>query len=71
MLMKADRVDPHTFEAMLRSLADAEGVRRDAQAGFLEDRGPEDRGLGRSRQLTRVAKVFGDARRMGEACISW
>jgi len=60
LLMKADRVDPGAFEAMLRSLADEQGLSRKAPSGFLEDAGS-----GRSRRLSRVAKAF------NEACVSW
>ncbi|UVK38351.1 hypothetical protein LHFGNBLO_005509 [Mesorhizobium sp. AR10] len=66
MVMKADRVDPRSFEAMLRSLADEQGLSRKAPSGFLADSGS-----GRSRRLARVAKAFGDARAFNEACVSW
>jgi hypothetical protein len=67
MLMKADRVDPRAFEAMLRSLAAAQRPGREAlPSRFLEDPGP-----GRSRRLSRVAKAFGEATAFGEACVSW
>jgi hypothetical protein len=64
MLMKADRVDPRAFEVMLRSLADRQGASRNAPAGFLED-------PARGRRLSNVARAFGDARKSGEACVSW
>ncbi len=66
MLMKADGVDPRSFEAMLRSLADAQGRGRKAQPRFLEDPGQM-----RSRRLSRVAKAFGAARASGEGHVSW
>ncbi|RWO93496.1 hypothetical protein [Mesorhizobium sp.] len=66
MLMQADRVDPRSFETMLRSLADAQGRSRKAPPRFLEDSGQS-----RSRLLSRVAKGFGQARASGEACVSW
>ncbi|SIT58366.1 conserved hypothetical protein [Mesorhizobium prunaredense] len=66
MLMQADRVDPHAFETMLRSLADAQGRSRKAPPRFLEDPGQS-----RSRRMSRLAKAFGQARASGEACVSW
>ncbi|TIL76635.1 MAG: hypothetical protein E5Y70_02430 [Mesorhizobium sp.] len=66
MLMQADRVDPRSFETMLRSLADAQGRSRKAPPRFLEDSGQS-----RSRRLSRLAKAFGQARTSGEACVSW
>ncbi|RUV31202.1 MULTISPECIES: hypothetical protein [unclassified Mesorhizobium] len=66
MLMKADRVDPRSFETMLRTLADTQGRSREAPPRFLEDRGQS-----RSRRLSRVAKAFGQARASGEAYVSW
>jgi hypothetical protein len=61
MLMKADRVDPRAFEAMLRSLADEQGLSRKAPPShFLQDPGS-----GRSRRLSRAARTF------NEACVSW
>ncbi|RWQ61116.1 hypothetical protein [Mesorhizobium sp.] len=66
MLMKADRVDPRSFETMLRTLADAQGRSRKTPPRFLEDHGQS-----RSRLLSRVAKGFGQARASGEACVSW
>jgi hypothetical protein len=66
MLMKADRVDPSSFETMLRTLADAQLRGRKAPPRFLEDHGQS-----RSRLLSRVAKGFGQARASGEACVSW
>ena len=66
MLMKADRVDPHAFETMLHSLADAQLRGRKAPPRFLEDNGQS-----RSRLLSSVAKGFGQARASGEACVSW
>ncbi|RWO80717.1 MAG: hypothetical protein EOS18_12275 [Mesorhizobium sp.] len=66
MLMQADRVDPRSFETMLRSLADAQGSSRKAPPRFLEDSGQS-----RSRRLSRLAKAFGQARASGEACVSW
>ncbi|MER8390588.1 hypothetical protein NKH10_01520 [Mesorhizobium sp. M1340] len=72
MLMKADRVDPRSFEAMLRTLADEQADRRNAPRRPLQDFGfLEDSGSTRSRRLSRVAKAFGRARASGEACISW
>ncbi|MER9232338.1 hypothetical protein NKI56_09575 [Mesorhizobium sp. M0622] len=72
MLMKADRVDPRSFEAMLRALADEQAERRNAPQRLLEDFGfLEDSGSTRSRRLSRVARAFGRARASGEACISW
>jgi hypothetical protein len=59
MLMKADRVDPATFEAMLRSLAHAQGKRR-AASSFRSPKDP-----GRGWPLSKVAKT------LGEACPSW
>ncbi|RWO63698.1 MAG: hypothetical protein E5Y61_04715 [Mesorhizobium sp.] len=66
MLMQADRVDPRSFETMLRTLADAQGRSRKAPPRFLEDSGQS-----RSRRLSRLAKAFGQARASGEACVSW
>ncbi|SJM29479.1 hypothetical protein [Mesorhizobium delmotii] len=66
MLMQADRVDPRSFETMLRTLADAQGRSRKAPPRFLEDSGHS-----RSRRLSRVAKAFGQARATGEAYVSW
>lgn len=66
MLMQADRVDPHAFETMLRSLAAAQLRGGKAPPRFLEDPGQS-----RSRLLSRVAKGFGQARASGEACVSW
>ncbi|RUV75522.1 MAG: hypothetical protein EOR30_05425 [Mesorhizobium sp.] len=66
MLMKADRVDPRSFETMLRTLADTQGRSRKAPPRFLEDPGQS-----RSRRLCRVAKAFGQARASGEAYVSW
>lgn len=66
MLMKADRVDPRSFETMLRTLADTQGRSRKAPPRFLEDPGQS-----RSRRLSRVAKTFGQARASGEAYVSW
>ncbi|MGX9571625.1 hypothetical protein [Mesorhizobium sp. f-mel] len=66
MLMKADRVDPRSFETMLRTLADRQGRSRKAPPRFLEDPGQS-----RSRRLSRVAKAFGQARASGEAYVSW
>ncbi|MER8482796.1 hypothetical protein [Mesorhizobium sp. M1322] len=66
MLMKADRVDPRSFETMLRTVADAQGYDRRTPSRFLEDSGQS-----RSRRLSRVAKAFGEARASGEAHVSW
>ncbi|RWL20695.1 MAG: hypothetical protein EOR57_08925 [Mesorhizobium sp.] len=66
MLMKADRVDPRSFETMLRALADTQGRSHKAPPRFLEDPGQS-----RSRRLSRVAKAFGQARASGEAYVSW
>ncbi|TIS88767.1 hypothetical protein [Mesorhizobium sp.] len=67
MLMKADRVDPGAFEAMLRSLVAAQGERRKAQSShFLEDSGSA-----RRQRLSRAAKGFGNAKAFSEACVSW
>ncbi|PAQ03343.1 MAG: hypothetical protein EOQ98_25125 [Mesorhizobium sp.] len=66
MLMKADRVDPRSFETMLRTLADAQGHGRKAPHRFLEDSGQR-----RIQRLSRVAKAFGQARASGEAYVSW
>ncbi len=66
MLMQADRVDPRSFETMLRTLADAQGRSRKAPPRFLEDSGQS-----RSRRLSRLAKAFSQARASGEACVSW
>ncbi|WP_292647969.1 hypothetical protein [Mesorhizobium sp.] len=66
MLMKADRVDPRSFETMLRTLADAQGHGRKAPHRFLEDPGQR-----RIQRLSRVAKAFGQARASGEAYVSW
>jgi hypothetical protein len=72
MLMKADRVDPRSFETMLRTLADAQGYSRKAPHRFVEDRGfLEDSGQRRIQRLSRVAKAFGEARASGEAYVSW
>lgn len=66
MLMKADHVDPRSFETMLRTLADAQGRGRKAQPRFLKDPGQR-----RGQRLSRVAKAFGEARASGEAYVSW
>ena len=66
LVMKADRVDPQSFEAMLRSLADEQGLSRKVPSGFLADANS-----GRSRRLSRVARAFGEAKAFGEACVSW
>jgi hypothetical protein len=66
MLMQADRVDPRSFETMLRTLADTQGRSRTAPPRFLEDPGQN-----RGRRLSRVAKAFGQARASGEAYVSW
>jgi len=67
LVMKADNVDPRAFEAMLRSLADAQEAHRDVPL-------PRSLGLeesGRGQRLSRVASAFGKARAAGEACVSW
>jgi len=66
LVMKADRVDPRAFEATLRSLAAAQAPVRKAPPRFLEDSGPT-----RSRQLSRIANAFGEAKAFNEACVSW
>ena len=67
LVMKADGVDPRAFETMLRSLADAQGTRRDVPLlRSLEY--PSD---GRGQRLSKVASAFGRARAAGEACVSW
>jgi len=66
LVMKADRVDPQSFETMLRSLADEQGLSRKAPSGFLTEPGS-----GRSRRLSKVARAFGEAKAFGEACVSW
>ncbi|MER9653939.1 hypothetical protein NKJ26_10515 [Mesorhizobium sp. M0152] len=65
LVMKADGVDPHAFEKMLRSLAGARESHRDVP--LL--RSPED--SRRGQRLSRVASAFGRARAAGEACVSW
>ena len=64
LVMKADRVDPRAFEATLRSLAAALAAARKAPPRFLED-------SARSRQLSRIANAFGEAKAFNEACVSW
>ena len=64
LVMKADRVDPRAFEATLRSLAAAQAPGRKAPPRFLED-------SARSRQLSRIANAFGEAKAFNEACVSW
>ena len=66
LVMKADRVNPRAFEAMLRTVADEQGLSRKAPSGFLADPGS-----GRSRRLSKVARAFGEAKAFGEACVSW
>jgi hypothetical protein len=63
LVMKADRVDPRAFEATLRSLAAAQAPARKAP------RFPEE--MARSRQLSRIANAFGEAKAFNEACVSW
>ena len=65
LVMKADGVDPHAFEKMLRSLAD--GQRREVP--LL--RSPEESSDRRGQKLSRVASAFGRARAAGEVCVSW
>lgn len=64
LVMKADRVDPRAFEATLRSLAAAQAPARKAAPRFLEE-------TARSRQLSRIANAFGEAKAFNEACVSW
>ena len=61
LVMKADRVDPHSFEAMLRSLADEQGLSGAAPSSYFL----QDPGSARSRRLSRSAHSF------KEACVSW
>ncbi len=63
LVMKADGVDPRALEAMLRSLADAQ--HRDVPLV----RAPQE--SGRGERLSSVARAFGRARAVGEACVSW
>ena len=62
LVMKADRVNPRAFEAMLRTVADEQGLSRAAESSsyFLQDPGSA-----RSRRLSRSAHSF------KEACVSW
>jgi len=66
LVMKADGVDPRAFEAMLRSLADAQEAR---DVPLPRSMGLEE--SGRGQRLSRVASAFGRARAAGEACVSW
>jgi len=60
LVMKADRVNPRAFEAMLRTVADEQGLSRGPSSYFLQDPGSA-----RSRRLSRSAHSF------KEACVSW
>lgn len=67
LVMKADRVDPHALEALLRSLADKQYPGSKAPPSrFPGDAAPEH-----SRRLSRIAKAFGEAKALNEACVSW
>ncbi|WP_245455555.1 MULTISPECIES: hypothetical protein [unclassified Mesorhizobium] len=66
LVMMADRVDPRSFEAMLRSKAAMQAPDRKALPRFLEDSSSV-----RSRQLSRIANAFGEAKAFNEACVSW
>ncbi|TPK91853.1 hypothetical protein FJ934_03675 [Mesorhizobium sp. B2-4-12] len=63
LVMKADGVDPHALETMLRSLADAQN--RDEP--LLRTRNDTRR----RQRLSTVARAFGRARAAGEVCVSW
>lgn len=67
LVMKADRVDPHAFERMLRSLADEQHPGSKAPPSRFSG----DAGSGHSRKLSRIAKAFGEAKAFNEACVSW
>ena len=60
LVMKADRVNPRAFEAMLRTVADEQGLSAAPSSYFLQDPGSV-----RSRRLSRSAHSF------KEACVSW
>ncbi|CAN7411075.1 hypothetical protein LJR234_002780 [Mesorhizobium amorphae] len=64
LVMKADRVDPRALEATLRSLAAEQAPARKAAPRFPEE-------TARSRQLSRIANAFGEAKAFNEACVSW
>ncbi|WP_244672912.1 hypothetical protein [Mesorhizobium sp. 131-2-1] len=66
LVMKADRVDPRGLEAMLRSKAAMQAPNRTTLPRFLDDSGPAH-----SRQLSRIANAFGEAKAFNEACVSW
>ena len=66
LVMKADHVDPRGLEAMLRSMAAMQAPDRKALPRFLEDTSSA-----RSRQLSRIANAFGEAKAFNEACVSW
>ena len=61
LVMKADRVNPRAFEAMLRTVADEQGLRGTAPSSYFL----QDPGSARSRRLSRSAHSF------KEACVSW
>ena len=64
LVMKADRVDPRALEATLRSLAAEQAPARKAAPRFPEE-------TARSRQLSKIANAFGEAKAFNEACVSW
>ena len=73
LVMKADRVNPRAFEAMLRTVADEQGLSGAAPSSYFL----QDPGSVRSRRLSRSANSFNEARSFKEAgsfkeaCVSW
>ena len=73
LVMKADRVNPRAFEAMLRTVADEQGLSGTAPSSYFL----QDAGSVRSRRLSRSAHSFNEARSFKEAgfskeaCVSW
>jgi hypothetical protein len=61
LVMKADGVNPRALEAMLRTLADEQGLSGAAPSTYFL----QDPGLARSQRLSRSVHSF------NEACASW
>ncbi|MER8654125.1 hypothetical protein [Mesorhizobium sp. M0847] len=67
LVMKADRVNPRAFEAMLRTVADEQGLSGAAPPSYFL----QDPGSVRSRRLSRSAHSFKEAGSSKEVCVSW
>jgi len=67
LVMKADRVNPRALEAMLRTVADEQGLSGGATSSYFL----QDPGSARTRRLARSAHSFKEAGSSKEVCASW